>query len=167
MDALPTAEPTILDATAIQRIIPHRYPFLLIDRIVRLEAGVGAVGIKNVTMGDQFFQGHFPGYPVMPGVLIVEAIAQVGAVALLSLPELAGQIAFFAGIDDIRFKRQVVPGDTLRLEVEIGKLRRNVGTGTGVATVDGVVACRGSFMFAMAPAPTDVETGAAAGTPAS
>jgi len=147
------AQATILDAVEIQRIIPHRYPFLLIDRIVELVPGQKAVGLKNVTMGDQFFQGHFPDYPVMPGVLIVEAIAQVGAVAMLQDPEHRGKIAFFAGIDKVRFKRQVKPGDVLRLEVELGQIRRSIGTGTGVATVDGELACRGEFMFALAPAP--------------
>lgn len=146
-----TAEKTILDAVQIQAIIPHRYPFLLVDRIVALDAGKSAVGIKNVTMGDGFFQGHFPAYPVMPGVLIVEAIAQVGAVAMLSLEEHGEKIAFFAGIDNVRFKRQVKPGDVLRLEVELGQIRRNIGTGTGVATVNGEVACKGDFMFALAP----------------
>jgi len=141
----------VLDAVQIQAIIPHRYPFLLVDRIVELDAGKSAVGIKNVTMGDGFFQGHFPAYPVMPGVLIVEAIAQVGAVAMLSLEEHGEKIAFFAGIDNVRFKRQVKPGDVLRLEVTLGQIRRNIGTGTGVATVNGVVACKGEFMFALAP----------------
>lgn len=144
---------TVLDAQAIQRVIPHRYPFLLVDRIIELDAGKRAVGLKNVTMGDHFFQGHFPDFPVMPGVLIVEAIAQVGAIALLSLEEQKGKIAFFAGIDNVRFKRQVKPGDTLRLEVELGSLRRGIGTGSGTATVGGEVACRGDFMFALAPAP--------------
>ena len=146
-----TAEKIVLDAVQIQAIIPHRYPFLLVDRIVELDAGKSAVGIKNVTMGDGFFQGHFPAYPVMPGVLIVEAIAQVGAVAMLSLEEHGEKIAFFAGIDNVRFKRQVKPGDVLRLEVTLGQIRRNIGTGTGVATVNGVVACKGEFMFALAP----------------
>lgn len=146
--------PPILDAVAIQQIIPHRYPFLLVDRIIELDPGKRAVGIKNVSMGDHFFQGHFPDYPVMPGVLIVEAIAQVGAVALLQLDEFRGKIAFFAGIDNVRFKRQVKPGDTLRLEVEMGTIRRGIGTGSGRATVDGELACRGDLMFAIGPAPT-------------
>src|SRR5579884_4387581 len=113
-----TEQPTVLDAVEIERIIPHRYPFLLVDRIIELEPGKRAVGIKNVSMGDWFFQGHFPQYPVMPGVLIVEAMAQVGAVALLMQEEFRGRLAFFAGIDGVRFKRQVKPGDVLRLEIE-------------------------------------------------
>ena len=140
---------TVLDAVEIMKIIPHRYPFLLVDRIEELEAGKRGVGIKNVTMGDPFFQGHFPDYPVMPGVLIVEALAQVGAVAMLTLDEYRGKIAFFAGLDNVRFKRQVKPGDTLRLEVELGQIRRNIGSGSGLATVNGEVACKGDFMFAI------------------
>jgi 3-hydroxyacyl-[acyl-carrier-protein] dehydratase len=140
-----------LDSVAIRKIIPHRYPFLLVDRVIELEPGQQAVGIKNVTANEPFFQGHFPEFPVMPGVLIVEAIAQVGAVAMMSQPELAGKIALFAGIDHVRFKRQVKPGDTLRIEVTLGQVRRNIGTGTGVATVDGEVACKGDFMFALVP----------------
>lgn len=143
---------TVLESTDIQKIIPHRYPFLLVDRVIEIEPGKRAVGIKNVTINEPFFQGHFPDYPVMPGVLIVEAIAQVGAVAMLQLEEYRGRIAFFAGIDNVRFKRQVKPGDTLRIEVELGQFRRGVGTGTGTATVDGQVACRGEFMFAIPPA---------------
>jgi 3-hydroxyacyl-[acyl-carrier-protein] dehydratase len=139
----------VLDAQQIQAIIPHRYPFLLVDRIVEIEYGVRAVGIKNVTIGEPFFQGHFPDYAVMPGVLIVEALAQVGAVALLGMDENRGKMAFFAGIDGVRFKRQVKPGDTLRLEVELGKMRRGVGMGNVIATVDGELAVRGELMFAV------------------
>jgi 3-hydroxyacyl-[acyl-carrier-protein] dehydratase len=150
------SQKTVLDAVAIQRIIPHRFPFLLVDRIVEMTPGQRAVGIKNVSMGEPFFQGHFPDYPVMPGVLIVEAIAQVGAVLMLSDDEYKDKMAFFAGIDNVRFKRQVKPGDVLRLEVEIGQIRRSIGTGTGQATVDGELACRGEFMFALAPAPSSL-----------
>jgi 3-hydroxyacyl-[acyl-carrier-protein] dehydratase len=144
-----------LDSVAIRKIIPHRYPFLLVDRIDELEPGQRAVGIKNVTANEQFFQGHFPEYPIMPGVLIVEAIAQVGAVTLLSMDEYDGKIAFFAGIDNVRFKRQVKPGDTLRMEVELKQIRRGIGSGSGIATVDGDVACKGDFMFAIAPDPME------------
>ncbi len=150
-----------LEAVDIQKIIPHRFPFLLVDRVIEIEPGKRAVGMKNVTINEHFFQGHFPDYPVMPGVLIVEAIAQVGAVAMLQLEEYRGRIAFFAGIDNVRFKRQVRPGDTLRLEVELGQFRRGVGTGTGIATVDGQVACKGEFMFVIPPA--DKGTVAASG----
>jgi len=144
----------VLNAQQIQEIIPHRFPFLLVDRIIEIEWGRRAVGIKNVSIGEPFFQGHFPGYPVMPGVLIIEALAQVGVVALLGSEEFRGKMALFAGIDNVRFKRQVVPGDTLRLEVEMGKMRRGVGTGTAVATVDGELAARGELMFAVVDAPT-------------
>ena len=143
---------TQLDAQQIQAIIPHRYPFLLVERSIEIEYGVRAVGLKNVSMGDGFFQGHFPDYPVMPGVLIVEALAQVGAVAILGMPEHRGKLAFFAGINDVRFKRQVKPGDTLRLEVELGRLRRGVGIGTATASVDDQLAVRGELMFAIADA---------------
>jgi 3-hydroxyacyl-[acyl-carrier-protein] dehydratase len=139
----------VLDVKQIQEIIPHRFPFLLVDRITEIDWGVRAVGIKNVTVNEPFFQGHFPDYPVMPGVLIVEALAQVGAVTMLGTDEHRGKLAFFAGINKVRFKRQVKPGDTLRLEVEVGKVRRSIGTGTGTATVDGEVAAQGELMFAI------------------
>ena len=139
----------MLNNQEIQKIIPHRYPFLLVDKIIALEVGKSAVGIKNVTFNEPFFQGHFPGNPVMPGVLMVEALAQVGAVALLSDEAYKGKLALFAGIDEVRFKRQVVPGDVLRLEVEIISLRRNIGKGSVCAYVGDEVACKGTIMFGL------------------
>ena len=139
----------MLDITEIKEIIPHRYPFLLIDKILEVEEGKSAVGIKNVTGNEEFFNGHFSDYPVMPGVLIVEALAQVGAVAMLKKEENRGRLAFFAGIDGCRFKRQVKPGDQLRLEVEIIRLRGPIGKGKAVATVDGEVACEAEITFAL------------------
>jgi 3-hydroxyacyl-[acyl-carrier-protein] dehydratase len=142
-------ESTSLKIEEIMALIPHRYPFLLVDRIESVVPSQSAVGIKCVSMNEPMFQGHFPGKPLMPGVLIVEALAQVGAVALMSEPANQGKLAVFAGIDDVRFKRQVVPGDVLRLEVTIDSLRRGIGKGTALATVNGEVACKGSLMFAL------------------
>ena len=142
-----------IEAAAIQRILPHRYPFLLVDRIVEIAPPERAVGIKQVTVNEPFFQGHFPGYPVMPGVLIVEAMAQVGGVAVLAADAYRGKLALFAGIDNVRFKRQVKPGDTLRIEVALSQIRRGIGMGSGTATVDGDLACRGDIMFALVDMP--------------
>ena len=138
-----------MNTEEIKGIIPHRYPFLLVDKIVEMDEAKRAVGIKNVTINEPFFQGHFPEYPVMPGVLIVEAMAQVGAIAVLNIEENKGKIGFLAGLDKCRFKRQVKPGDQLRLEVEIIRMKGPIGKGKGRATVDGELACEAEITFAI------------------
>lgn len=138
-----------MDITEIKNTIPHRYPFLLVDKIVDIEEEKRVVGLKNVTANEPFFQGHFPDYPVMPGVLVVEALAQVGAVALLGTEKNKGKIGFLAGIDKCRFKKQVQPGDQLKLDVEITRMKGPIGKGKGLATVDGDVACEAEIMFAI------------------
>lgn len=137
----------VLDVTEIQRIIPHRYPMLLIDRVEELEVGKRAVAIRNVTAHEQVFNGHFPGNPVLPGVLIVEAMAQTGAVALLSMDEFKGKTAYFGGIKEAKFRKVVRPGDTLRIEVTLEKIRNNVGLGKAIATVAGKKACTAELTF--------------------
>ena len=127
----------MLMAHEIREIIPHRYPFMLVDRIDELIEGKSAVGVKNVSINEPFFQGHFPSRPIMPAVLIVEALAQVGAVIVLKDPKNADKLAVFTGIDGFRFKRQVVPGDTLRLEAELTSIRHNIGRATAAAYIEG------------------------------
>ena len=131
----------------IEAILPHRHPFLMIDRIDELEPGMRAVGIKAVTFHEEFFAGHFPGEPVMPGVLILEALAQVGAVAILSVEGNKGKTAFFGGVDNVRFRRKVVPGDVLTLTCEIIRTRGNVGVGTALASVNGERAVTAEMTF--------------------
>ena len=131
----------------IEEIIPHRHPFLLLDRLDELEPGVRAVGIKNVTYREDFFAGHFPVEPVMPGVLVVEALAQVGAAIILSMDENKGKTAFFGGLDKVKFRRKVIPGDTLRLECEIIRKKGPVGVGRATATVDGQLAVCAEMTF--------------------
>ena len=137
----------MLGIKEIQEILPHRHPFLLIDCIEEVEPGVGAVGYKSVTYNEPFFAGHFPQEPVMPGVLIIEALAQTGAVAILSKEEKKGKIAYFGGINSAKFKKKVVPGDKLRLECRIIKQKGPVGVGQAVATVDGKVAVSAELTF--------------------
>ncbi|NLL71821.1 MAG: 3-hydroxyacyl-ACP dehydratase FabZ [Epulopiscium sp.] len=136
-----------MNAQEIQQIIPHRPPFLLIDRMLSLEAGRKGVGLKNVTINEAFFQGHFPTEPIMPGVLIMEALAQVGAVVLLSVEDFKGKTAYFGGMNKVRFKRKVVPGDQLRLEVEIVTMRGSIGIGKGMAFVGDEKAAEGEMTF--------------------
>lgn len=139
----------MLNNIEIQKILPHRYPMLLIDKIVELEEGKSVVGIKNVTANEPFFQGHFPGNPIMPGVLITEALAQAGAVLLLSMPENKGKLGVFTGINNFKFRRQVVPGDTLTLSAELLLYRHGMGKANVKATVDGEVAAMGEISFAV------------------
>jgi 3-hydroxyacyl-[acyl-carrier-protein] dehydratase len=143
-----------LNVQDIERIIPHRFPFLLIDRVVEMELGKRIVAIKNVTANEWFFQGHFPGFQVMPGVLIVEALAQTGAILLLSDESTKGQIPLFAGIDGCRFRQQVTPGDTLTLEMEVLARRGPVGKGRAKATVNGKTAAECELTFALTKLPT-------------
>lgn len=138
-----------MDIQEIKDVIPHRYPFLLVDKVLEIEEEKRVVGLKNVTVNEPFFQGHFPDYPVMPGVLILEALAQVGAIAVLGMEKNKGKIGFLAGVDKCRFKRQVKPGDQLKLEVEITRMKGPIGKGKGKATVDGEVACEAEIIFAI------------------
>lgn len=140
---------THLDSTMIQRILPHRYPFLMVDRIVHLEEDVRAVGVKSVTINEPFFPGHFPGHPVMPGVMILEALAQVAGILMLNKRENAGKYAYFVAIDGVKFRRTVLPGDQLMLEAEVLKLRSKTGQMRTRALVDGKVVTEADMMFAL------------------
>ncbi|MBP2664876.1 MAG: fabZ [Firmicutes bacterium] len=139
----------ILTATEIQAIIPHRYPMLLVDRIIELEPMKRAVGIKSVTINEQFFAGHFPQKPVMPGVLILEAMAQVGGVAMLYPEENRGKLAVFAGMERVKFRKPVTPGDQLRMVAEVLKLRGSIGKLWAQAFVDGQIVAEAEFLFAL------------------
>lgn len=158
----PALPPLPWEAADIMTILPHRYPFLLIDRVVEIEPGQRVVAIKNVTANEPQFTGHFPDRPIMPGVLLVESLAQAGAVAVLSYPENRGKLVLFAGIDECRFRRVVVPGDTLRLEITVEKLGRVSGRARAVATVDGEVAVEALLSFIL-PRDQDIAGGRLSG----
>ena len=133
----------------IMQILPHRYPFLMIDRLLELVPGRKAVGIKNISINEPYFAGHFPAKPVMPGVLMIEAMAQVGACALLSDDKFKGRLAYLAGVDKIRFKRMAIPGDCLHITTELITVKGTIGKGQGKITVDGKLVCGGEFLFAI------------------
>ena len=139
----------MLSKEEIKKIIPQREPFLMIDEVESFEPGQSATAYKNVDKEEWYFKGHFPGNPIMPGVLIAESLAQTGAVAILSVDENKGKNALFGGIDKMRFKRQVVPGDRLKLEVKIIKRKGPIGVGEAIASVDGKVAAKGELTFAL------------------
>jgi 3-hydroxyacyl-[acyl-carrier-protein] dehydratase len=139
----------MLDIKQIMDIIPQRNPFLFIDKIEELTPGESAIAYKNVSINEPYFVGHFPGEPIMPGVLIIEALAQTGAAAILSLEEYKGRNVLFGGVDKLRFKKKVIPGDVLKLEVKIIKRKGPIGVGSAVATVEGKVAASGELTFAI------------------
>jgi 3-hydroxyacyl-[acyl-carrier-protein] dehydratase len=138
-----------MDVEQIMKILPHRYPFLLVDRIMELTPGKSAAGIKNVSINEPFFRGHFPGRPVMPGVLMIEAMAQVGACALLTVEKYSNCLAYLAGVDHARFRRMAVPGDTLLIESELLNIKGNIGKGRGEITVNSKSLCKAEFWFSL------------------
>lgn len=138
-----------INITEILKILPHRYPFLLIDKIVDIEANKSVTAIKNVTFNELFFQGHFPGTPIMPGVLILEALAQTGAAAILSIEENRGRIGLFVGANNVKFRRMVVPGDVLKLKCEMLRYRSNFGVAKCIAKVGDEIACEAEISFAI------------------
>ncbi len=138
-----------MDIYEILQVLPHRYPFLLVDKIIALEPGSKAVGIKNVTINEPYFAGHFPGRPIMPGVLMIEAMAQVGACALFSLDKYKGQLGFLAGVDKMRFRRLVIPGDTLVISTQVIKLKSSFGRFQADIKVQDELVCSGELMFGM------------------
>jgi 3-hydroxyacyl-[acyl-carrier-protein] dehydratase len=152
-----TEEKVLFDIEQIREILPHRYPFLLVDKILELEPGKRCVGLKNVTANEKFFNGHFPGHAVMPGALLVESIAQVGCVLMLTASGAKDKIAYFAAVDGIRFRRPVVPGDTVITEVEAITLRRGIGKVKAVARVNGEMVCEGEFTCALVDRRTPAE----------
>jgi 3-hydroxyacyl-[acyl-carrier-protein] dehydratase len=145
----------MMDINKILRTLPHRYPFLLVDKILEMEPGKRAVGIKNVTINEPFFQGHWPGMPVMPGVLILEAMAQVGGVLLLAQADNTGKQAYIGGMDKVRFRRKVLPGDQLVIEIEMQKVKGDIGRVLAVSRVNGEVVAEGEFLFALSPLPRE------------
>lgn len=145
----PTAVSSVLTITEIQKLLPHRYPFLLVDRVLEWVPGERVVGIKNVTVNEPFFQGHFPGRPIMPGVLIIEAMAQVGGIILMQTEGLTGKLSLFAGIDKARFRRQVIPGDQLLIRAELLKIKGRFGKIQAQAEVEGQLAAEGELMFSL------------------
>jgi 3-hydroxyacyl-[acyl-carrier-protein] dehydratase len=138
-----------MDIYEILKMLPHRYPLLLVDKVHELEPGKRAVGIKNVTINEPFFQGHWPDMPVMPGTLILEAMTQVGAIMLLTDPANAGKHAYIGGLDKVRFRRKVVPGDVLVITAEFVKAKGDLGRGKAIACVEGEVACEGEFSYGL------------------
>jgi 3-hydroxyacyl-[acyl-carrier-protein] dehydratase len=139
----------VMDINEIKKILPHRYPFLLVDRIIELEPGVRAIGIKNLTINEPQFAGHFPEHPIMPGVLMIEAMAQVGACALFCQDKYKGQLGVLAGVEKMRFKRQAVPGDSLIIRCEVIKIKSNFGWFKGEIHIEKDLVCRGELMFGM------------------
>ena len=154
-----------MDIKEIMAILPHRYPFLMVDKVIELEADVKAVGIKNVSVNEPFFQGHFPGLPIMPGVLVIEAMAQAGAIIMMTeIPDRETKLAFFTGIEKAKFRRQVTPGDQLRIEVEVLAFKSRIGRMEAKAFVDGKLACQATLTCAIVPRVRETEPAAEAET---
>ena len=142
----------MMDIHAILKQLPHRYPFLLVDKVIELESNTRIKAIKNVTFNEPYFMGHFPGRPTLPGVLMCEAIAQTGALAIVSDPKFAGKLPLFGGLDGARFRRQVLPGDTLEISASIGRMSARAGKGAGIAKVNGEIACECELLFVVVDA---------------